>query len=122
GPTVVTLEKFFTGNGDPRSIAPGLRGAVPLGRFATVLHGLRSRPDVSSVAVPLEPLEPGAYPAGEWPVAGSIQVIGTVTGGELDAVVDQLRAETPLGPLPADRFPDGTVTPEGSVEYALWWA
>jgi hypothetical protein len=122
GPTLATLEEFFTGNGDPRSIAPGLRGAVPLSRINAVLHRLRDHRGVAEVLVQVEPLEAGRYPAGEWPVAGSVHVIATLDAAELDALVEPLRAEPALGPLPADELTSGDPAPAGSSEYAMWWA
>ena len=122
GPTLATLEEFFTGNGDPRSVAPGLRGAIPLARINAVLHRLRDHDGVAEVLVQVEPLEAGRYPAGEWPVAGSVHVIATLDAAELDALVEPLHAEPALGPLPADELSSGDPAPAGSSEYAIWWA
>jgi len=122
GPTLATLEEFFTGNGDPRSIAPGLREAVPLGQFHAVLRRLRERPSVAEVLVQIEPLEAGRYPAGEWPVAGSVHVIASLDAAELDAIVKPLQAESVIGPLPVTELTTGVPAPSGSGEYALWWA
>jgi hypothetical protein len=122
GPTLATLEEFFTGNGDPRSIAPGLRGAIPLSRINATLHRLRDESGVAEVLVQVEPLEAGRYPAGEWPVAGSVHVIATLDAAELDAMVEPLRAEPAIGPLPAVELTSGAEAPAGSSEFALWWA
>lgn len=121
GPTVATLEEFFTGNGDPRSIAVSLRGAVPLSTFATVLHTLRARPDVSEVLVQVEPLGEGDYAAGCWPAAGSVRVVGAVAPDDLDAAVAALKAAPALGPLPITELADGRPAPAGAGEYAVWW-
>lgn len=121
GPTLATLEEFFTGNGDPRSIAPGLRGAVPLATFNTVLHRVRDHRQVAELLVQVEPLESGRYPAGEWPVAGSVHLVTTLDADEIDALVTDLRPEPALGPLPADRLAGGAPAPTGSAEFALWW-
>lgn len=122
GPTVATLEEFFTGNGDPGSIAASLRGAVPLSTFATVLHTLRARPDVAEVLVQIEPLIAGNYPAGSWPAAGSVRVVGAVGPDDLDAAVATLRPAPALGPLPVAKLADGRPAPAGAAEYAVWWA
>jgi len=87
-----------------------------------VLHRLRDHRGVAEVLVQVEPLEAGRYPAGEWPVAGSVHVIATLDAAELDALVEPLRAEPALGPLPADELTSGDPAPAGSSEYAMWWA
>ncbi|MBN9608411.1 MAG: hypothetical protein J0I11_03730 [Actinobacteria bacterium] len=122
GPTVATLEEFFTGNGDPRSIAAPLRGSVPLSTFAAVLHTVRARPDVAEVLVQVEPLGQGEYPAGSWPAAGSIRVVGAVDPDDLDMAMAPLRAAPAVGPLPATELADGRPAPDGVSEYAVWWA
>lgn len=120
-PTLAGLEEFFAGNGDPRSIAPSLRGAVPLSTFRMVLHRIRANPAVSELLVQVEPLEPGRYPAGEWPVAGSLHLITTLSAAEIDALAADLHPEPSIGPLPAAELADGTPAPPGSGELAIWW-
>jgi hypothetical protein len=120
-PTLAGLEEFFAGNGDPRSIAPSLRGAVPLSTFRMVLHRIRANPAVSELLVQVEPLEPGRYPAGEWPVAGSLHLITTLSAAEIDALAADVHPEPAIGPLPAAELADGTPAPPGSGELAIWW-
>ena len=122
GPTLATLEEFFTGNGDPRSIAPGLRGAVPLATVRAVLHRVREHRAVAELLVQVEPLEAGRYPAGEWPVAGSLHVIATLDADELDGMLTALRPEPAIGPLPVTELTSGGPAPAGSGEFAIWWA
>lgn len=121
GSVLVTLEEFFTGNGDPRSIAPTLRGAVPLTRFATVLHSLRARPDVQAVLIQVEPLAEGEYQLGQWPTAGGVHIFGQLSGADIDEHVAGLAAEPAIGPLPVTELPDGTPAGADAAEYALWW-
>jgi hypothetical protein len=120
-PTLATLEEFFTGNGDPRSVAPSLRGTVPLQTFRSVLHRIRAHPAVSELLVQVEPLEPGRYPAGEWPLAGSLHLVATLNAAEIDALAADLHPDASLGPLPAAELADGTPAPPGSHEFAIWW-
>jgi hypothetical protein len=120
-PTLASLEEFFAGNGDPRSIAPSLRGAVPLQTFRSVMHRIRAHPAVSELLVQVEPLEPGRYPAGEWPLAGSLHVVATLSAAEIDALAADLHPDASLGPLPAAELADGTPAPAGSHEFAIWW-
>jgi hypothetical protein len=120
-PTLTSLEEFFAGNGDPRSIAPSLRGAVPLTTFRTVLHRIRDHPAVSELLIQVDPLEPGRYPAGEWPVAGSLHLITTLSAADIDALAADLHPDPSIGPLPADALADGSPAPPGSGEIAIWW-
>ncbi len=121
GPTLATLEEFFTGNGDPRSIAPRLRGAVPLRDFRSALHRLRCRAGVAEVLMQVDPLQAGRYPGGEWPAAGGVHLVATVGPDEMDRLAAPLRTEAIIGPLPVNELAAGGPAPAGSGEYALWW-
>lgn len=66
---LLTLEEFFTGNGDAGSIGYNLAELSGPEELFVVLRELRSRPEVRDVRVQAQDLE------GEWPSSDSVWII-----------------------------------------------
>jgi hypothetical protein len=113
-PILVSIERFFDGNGDAGSIGCNLMEHPGIDVFREVLTGLLKRPDVKAVYAQIAELDPGE---GSWPFTDTVVVIGSIHPNELSKAVSALQP-TDVG---ADRNYTKLAQLHGGSAVILWW-
>ncbi len=113
-PPVVTLEEFFEGNPDPRSIAPNLDGEPGLEFFFERLKALRSREDVRDVFVNIYDRSSLIFGDEEgWPMAQNVHVLTSAPEAVVETWADALHADGAVEGWPYGRASAAPTEPEG---------
>lgn len=114
---VVSLEEFFGGNDDIRSIGRNLARHPGINRFFSILRKIRSRPDVQDVLIEIHEADESDEAA--WPFSRQVFLVTTVP---LRTVETWLLDLQPSEVKPGQSLPSGSPSPEAGYDvFAAWW-
>jgi hypothetical protein len=113
-PKLVSIERFFDGNGDAGSIGCNLIDHPGIDVFREILTGLLRRSDVNAVFAQIAELNPGD---GCWPFTDKVVVIGSIYPNDLSDAVSVLQP-TEIG---ASRDFKELAKIHGGRSLVLWW-
>src|SRR5262245_56329357 len=121
-PPVDSLEDFFEGNTDPRSLAVNLGDHPGLEYFYDRLRKIRSRDDVADVLVNIYDLD--NIILGEengWPVAENVHILTQASEGIVHEWAEELRSNGAIEGWPYGRAKEILEPPPGFKWWALSW-
>jgi hypothetical protein len=114
---VVSLEDFFVGNSDERSIGRRLPDHPGVTTFFTTLRTIRERPDVQDVLVEIYDVNE----VDDWPYAQRVYIITSASERHVAAWLETLRPSEVAAGWQGERPRAAPSRDEGMYVYAATW-